>query len=430
MKSTLIRHFVFLIAILFCIQVQANEEEWSKRKLTSDQLYNDGYYDQALIQTKKLLDYSLQAFGKDSEYTAATHNLLGLIYKKNNYWAEARREYESAIKIADRNNFLDLKYSYLYNLAGLLEDQGKKVEAKQLYLEVLDYRKNEKNIKYNSLANTLNALGVFHGNQGDSKMALKYYQLALSVYKNNIPNDKNYSLTLRNIGKEYKDAGQSQKAMQYYEIALEKITNYYGNEHIEVTNAYQDIANLHFKQGRYHQAKTYFQEALRIRQDVFGDERAEVADSLLGLADVYRELGPDFYAQSQQHYQKAVAIYKKTLGHSSEPLAIAMNSWGEFYMRQNQWYKAEAQLTGALRMHSEKSQDQAYTGTIAFNLGTTQLAINEVKAAEKSLLKALGLQQKSNAPKSEISRTYQTLAKVYATMGDNEQAEKYQRLSY
>ncbi len=227
-------------------------------------------------------------------------------------------------------------------------------------------------------ASALNNIGLAYWNLGDYETALSHYQEALELMP--LVGDKKLeSHVLSNIGIIYRMTGDQDNALQYYERAM-KLREECGDER-GIANSLNNIGVVCFQKGDYTAALSYFEKSLEIRERL--DNERSVASSLNNIGEVYVKLGIDETALT--YFNESL---KKNNGRDKEAEIICCINLGGLYARR-----------GALQDAVEYLQ-QALT--------TAQ----EIKA------------------KPKIFAVHETLADVYAKIGDYESAFEHHRAFY
>ncbi|HMO21677.1 MAG TPA: tetratricopeptide repeat protein, partial [Candidatus Melainabacteria bacterium] len=96
---------------------------------------------------------------------------------------------------------------------------------------------------------------------------------------------------LEGIADSHRANGDLEKAEIYYKQSLVALENSLGDEHEDVAEIIDALAQIALKQGRPVEAEEFLERSNSIREKLHGTETAEVADSSIKLADLYSEQG-------------------------------------------------------------------------------------------------------------------------------------------
>jgi tetratricopeptide (TPR) repeat protein len=85
-----------------------------------------------------------------------------------------------------------------------------------------------------------------------------------------------------------------------------------GENHPDVANSLNNLAELYRSQGRYEEAEPLYLQALELGQRLLGENHPDVATSLNNLALLYNTQGK--YVKAEALSRQALIIYWQTLG--------------------------------------------------------------------------------------------------------------------
>ena len=159
---------------------------------------------------------------------------------------------------------------------------------------------------------------------------IKYYQAALTQYKESSPNKDNLNNVrylqneahvrgLLDLGRVFIMRKSYPEALQANQQALEISQRLLGEEHESTADSYSELGETQYTIYDYTSALQSHQSALAIRIKVFGEKHERTADS-------YRHLGVTQYQMHDyntalQSYERALAICMKLFGEDNERTA-------------------------------------------------------------------------------------------------------------
>jgi tetratricopeptide (TPR) repeat protein len=232
-------------------------------------------YAQAEMLLQKARENHVQVLGETHSDVAESFNALGDLFYSQGKYEQAEAFLQKALKI--REQVEDATHpdiaSNLSKLARLYQEQGKYRQAEPLLQRAVAIHEQNGGSGHPDVADVLNSLGFLYRRQGKLTQAEPLLQRALSIYKQNL-----------------------------------------GPEHPDVLFSLTYLASLFYDQGKYEQAEDYYLCTLSMREHVMGLDHPHVATSLNDVARVFRVQGK--YAQAELLFQRAIAIYTKTVGAS------------------------------------------------------------------------------------------------------------------
>ena len=124
-------------------------------------------------------------------------------------------------------------------------------------------------------ASTLNQIGLFYFELGDTQQALQYHNQALPLCRA-VRDLRGESITINNIGTVYLSMGELQKALEYYGQAL-ILKQSIGDRKSEANTIYH-IATAYSRLGELQKALEYYDRALPLTR-VTGERRGRIVNT-------------------------------------------------------------------------------------------------------------------------------------------------------
>lgn len=277
-----------------------------------------------------------------------------------------------ARKDTGRIDSLNLKSEHLYTT-----DVKKSLELSSKALALskeIDYRSGEAFASMN--------LAIANDIQGNSKVAIRYFQRAIQLYK------------------------------------LEK-------DEENLSYCYSQLGICYFSQYQYSNADYYHQKAINLCKKLHLEE--DLANALVnqGITFTYQNKAKE----AEVNFKQAIEIYKKT--NQLDGLGGAYNSLGKIYHDQKNYKKAIAYFERASANFKEYNNDynleSAYLG-----LANCYFDLKQYPIAKEYSLNALKLSQEIGAKEREVF-AHEILSRIYFAQGDYKKAyqslDKYTILS-
>lgn len=146
----------------------------------------------------------------------------------------------------------------------------------------------------------------------------------------------------------------------------------------EKANSLNNIGLTLHSTGNYEEAISYLQRAYDIRLSYFGEDSQEIAASLNDLGFVITRSDPDL---ALVNYEKALRIYKKTLGANHQRVAQSLLNAAIIYLQQEFHGDAVNNLNEALKIWQDLyPEGHPNEGIIYYYLAQNSKAIGQTKA--------------------------------------------------
>lgn len=154
-------------------------------------------------------------------------------------------------------------------------------------------------------------------------ITFKCYKQALFINKMLFGEENRYTATsLNNLGSFYKNDGESDLAKHYLELALNLRKRLLGVTHADVGETLYNLGALFKDKKDYPKALSYYQQALETYKQYWGEESFSVADMLENISRLYERMGE--YDLAKENAQKVLELYEKG---GSEWVADEVSLW-------------------------------------------------------------------------------------------------------
>ncbi|MGD1904755.1 MAG: CHAT domain-containing protein [Leptolyngbyaceae cyanobacterium] len=175
--------------------------------------------------------------------------------------------------------------------------------------------------------------------------------------------------SLNNLAELHLTQNRYGEVESFYQEALGIYRDQLGERHPNVASNLNNLATLYRKQGRYREAESLHLEALAIRHEQFGAQHPSVGDSLSNLASVYYAQGR--YIEAEPLFQQALAIDREALGEDHPSVANSLNKLAGLYQNQGRYGEAESLIQQALVIQREAlGEDHPSVASSLNNLAT------------------------------------------------------------
>ncbi len=351
----------------------------------------------------------LAAKNEDKQNEAAALIDLGILKDDNGDVDNARKNYSTAILIADKINDLETKALALSELGVSFTFTNNMIEAKQNYLESYDIYKRTGNTQRLSLLS--NNLGKVFMSLFNYEAAVKYYQDGLQFAGDNL---RSKVLNLFGLADAYTNLSDYAEALDYYRKAKELSSQI---KDLDLTaDIYSGLGALNYNLDNYKTALGYFSSA---------DSNYKSASAQFSLADVYDKTGLvysqiDSLAKAEFYFNQSYKIAKKNKDYFTAVLSAC--DLAELYLNKNLFEKSGIALSIA-EQNSNKSRSQYLTAITEVISGKLFAVKNNFLKAKESFEHVLNISKNIEEHNLQIE-AYYSLAKLNEKNNMNYEAER------
>ena len=248
-------------------------------------------------------------------------------------------------------------------------------------------------VRDDELADDCHNLGYLYANQGKLVEAKQMYQRALQGYEKAWGPDHTSTLdTVNNLGLLYADQGKLVEAEQMCQRALQGKEKAWGRDHTSTLDTVNNLAVLHKNQGKLVEAEQMCQWALQGKEKAWGPDHTSTLDTVNNLAVLYKNQGK--LVEAEQMYQRALQGYEKAWGPDYTSTLSTVNNLANLYANQGKLVEAEQMYQRALQGYEKAiSPDLISTYvpalTITFNLGLLFEREDDITTARTMFSEAL-----------------------------------------
>jgi len=262
--------------------------------------------------------------------------------------------------------------------------------------------------------NALNWLAKNYISQSRFDTAITCGSAALELAKK-LNFKQGYAPAYVNMGIAYQNFGNFPKALENYLAGL-KVDEELGNK-LRVGRNLSNIATIYKNMGEYEKGLNNNYKALAIFEEL---------KNTRGIAAVCNNMGSIY--NEQNNYVKALEYYRKALSidQSLANRSIRYGAIGILYQETDQLDSAEFYYKIALAA-AEDNNSQTEIGRYKCNLGSVYITQKKYKDAEKLLLDALEIFEKTGYLEG-LQESHSQLSKLYEAMGDTKNALKFYKL--
>lgn len=374
--------------------------------------HQTGQYAEAIRAYEDSLEISRQQ--ADRRNQAKTIQNLGAVYLSMGQYEQALALTQESIDLAKAVGDQAQQAYSLNALGRIYSDRGQYPQAIETYAQALDLARS---IPVKRLeASILGNWAIVLHDQGDLPRALELHQQAQDLTQEA---GQSLATSLNNIGLIYSDQGRTEEAQTALQKSLE-ITQANGQKEGEAT-ALGNLASFHAAQARYAQALELQQEAFEIHQSV-GAVPGEIGD-LLSLSSLYRSLGQ--YDRALDYANQALSLSRKINNQRKEIQSLA--ALGTVSLDQEHPSDAMDYYQQALR-YTQSTGEVANESRMLRSIAYVHQKQKHPEKGLPLLRKALAIQEKIGL-RSDIQETLYILGLTYQDLGQPQKAQEALRQS-
>lgn len=297
-----------------------------------------------------------------------THLEAGTKAYQQAHYREAERQFGAALKMAESFGEKDARLGMtLVNLAEVHLKQGRLGEADRLCLrarQLIEKAQGSEHPDYarclNDLAEISRALGFYSDTEGLARTALAIREKALGK---NHPDVAQSVDTLASIGEAYEplisEPGRHvSRAMSLKERSLGIREKAFDKDHPNLIPSLLTLTaeNLRGSMSRPPETVTDLRRAMDLVRKTEEEDHPDMAECLTLLARIHRE--QEKYRLAEEAQQRALAIWRKSLGPEHPRVGYGLLNLGAIYLDQGRVTEAEALFFEALKDHFTGLSDE------------------------------------------------------------------------
>lgn len=255
-------------------------------------------------------------------------------------------------------------------------------EARKAYQEAVALNPHDRD--------ALMFLSNLEGDLGNFEESAKHAKLATAIDQKNYPKPHPaQAVSLSHLGIALQRAGKFEEAHEEFIKGLNIEIGLYGEEHEELIQSYENVAQSFVTLTKYDEALMYQKKALQIEEKRVGKVRP-LGYNNLGLILMHKGL----YKEAEEVLVQALQAQKQSLTPLSPHLATIHNNLSNAYTESNQLEKAIEQLLLSLNISMQiYGRNHESVSLVYCNLGNTFLKFNKYDEALDYFKKALDINE-------------------------------------
>jgi tetratricopeptide (TPR) repeat protein len=260
-------------AVAECLRIRREQLTGNERLPVASALYllglistSLGNYDEALTLLQESLAIRQELLTqRDHLLLSNVHVALGLVQQKRDDFDSAMDCFSIALEGRTLRLGRDHEHvSEVLQAIGMAYTEVNEYhKASETFEEALRIRKNSMSSGL-GVAETLNSLGLVRFKTGDTEKAIEMSEEALGVLKTAVEFDHLLvAKVLKNAGDYYQYVEAYDDALEAYSESFRIMTEFYGKEHVFMSEILNELGVTRFKKGDYMTSKQLFTEVSR-----------------------------------------------------------------------------------------------------------------------------------------------------------------------
>ena len=245
-----------------------------------------------------------------------------------------------------------------------------------------------------TLAQTLNDLGVMLRAKGDNPGAVRMLGEALTIRRRLLGNEnKEVAVTVSELGRVARDMGDQERAEAFTAEALGIRRKIFGEDDTETATTENDLALVLRNSGKLPDAATLLRQSLAVHRKVFGEKHAAVARITSNLGSVMEDMGD--LAGAESLFRQALAVRRKVLDKNHPDIGYQLNKLSSPLIKQGKYDEAAVLLGEAIEINRAAFGDEhARSAESLSNLARVYLGQGRAKAAEPMARQSLEIRRR------------------------------------
>jgi serine/threonine-protein kinase len=295
---------------------------------------------------------------------------------------------------------------------------GRLLEAKALYEEGIEIRKNTGEADDLDYAELLNGYGVVLERTADYAGALRSHQQALAIREAAVGTEHLLvAMSLGNLGTVYSSMGDLDSSSTLQERALAIRRKLLGPDHNSVAMSTFNLGALHLRRQDHAAARPLFEEAYRIRRASLGDNHKMTAQTLGAIATTMQLAGELDSAGVIQ--RRVIETMEAAVGPSHPEVGVQVFNLAILERTLGRREEAKDLMERVLKIYEEAyGSDHPRVGNALAELADLHADAGELVVARGLAIRGLAMVEKAAPGSPELQEQLASLADIERKLGN------------
>jgi signal transduction histidine kinase len=269
-----------------------------------------------------------------------------------------------------------------------------------------------------SIVKSYNALGFIKKEAGHHRLAITYFEKALTLARKN-GYKAQVKFLLNNLGLSNALSANYAKALDYHleSLKLREVDN----DTVAILVALNNIGVLYQDLEDYENALTYYKRNYDL--NMISSKQHDFELSLINLADINNSLAR--YGQAKKYVEEFFNYCNDTKNCDNREIAFAHNALGLAYLNSGEYTNAENEFFIAMKLFADLKVPE-YANAY-YSLALVRYKMNDWQGALEKLTMAQRLAEELEIPKYRL-KNYQLFSDIYTQKKDFQRATEYQKM--
>ena len=351
---------------------------------------------------------------------AAAHLLLSTVTEARGRGEDAVREVQAAAWAADRAGADEVRLSAYTQLAWTIghfkANRQAGHQAVRVGLALAERLGNDPMARARLLA----AESVLFFDEGKYRTAIDLGHEVNALIAETGEEQPELGANYNNLAAAHQLLGELDEALRYFELAREARVRLLGKAHPEVAQVVANIASVKQSQGRLDEAHRDFEAALAILEARPAAEAVRMPSLFNNYAALLQERGR--YDEARAYFQKSIDMWR-TADPKQPLIGVGLCNIADLELQRGDPQRAQQLAGEALRLlEAGLGKDHRHVGFAASTLGRAELALDNAKAAQPLLRRAVKSLTEGKADADAVAEAQLGLAKAIVA-GEGNAAE-------
>ncbi len=433
---TVIQKYIYLVIIILIFNIcRAQNQYFLSDSIkavdlnrSAIQLYREGLYTQALDSFSLSLELRKKIWGAKSQKLASTYTGMGILYGRLGQYDLALQNYDLA-----ESNYLMTENIPARSLVALYNGIGTIYRYKLDYSKALQYYKQALSLSFNQLQSSPEQIAGINYSIAEIYYLTNNYDQAIITINNNFDNAylEDQLLFLELLAFINQQKNNYSESKKNYQQLIELTTNLYGNDDIDVANAYVNYANFLISINEFQEA----QKSLVKASDIF--KKSQITNGQI-LSEYYKIEGfllsnkpvsdQDIKDYKKRNLESSTGFYLKALKALNFPEKVTLATEVEVdklisVTSSIENLKLIADNYNDLSILEQNTKDPVFNQYMAKAIETYQIIGNVIQQARKQLSDDQSKIQLTELEYSTFQKIIQISYSAYAITNDNKYLE-------
>lgn len=375
-----------------------------------------------LVKAQNLLDVHLK---KESILQADLSFIKGIYFDMLSDKKNAETNFQDALSGYKKNygRLNDRTAASLHNLGYFYATIGEFDKSLNYYQEALEIREEVLPENDHNIGMTYHNMGIVYYSKYNFEKALKYTAKGLAIREISLGEDHPLTAdSYMNLGLHKSKIEIIKEVLPYYRKALGIYIKAYGEKHSRVAEAYQRIGFVYLDSGDIKNGELNINKALQINKSIYPDNHLQIGINYYNLGNSYLDFG--FADKAILYFKKSISIFKSSLGEEHDYVANSLGNLGSAYILKSDYESALIYVINGIKVKEKLQGDYELSLSDSYqNLGLIYFKKKKYARAKHYFIKSIDiLRDRYSERHISLASPKFNLAMLQSELGDTDSA--------